>query len=628
MYNKGMRRIGLVFNFIILMLICQVKPVAALDVDNFYFSDFMADYYLSRDEEGLSHLKVIESVTAVFPNYPQNKGICRQISFTNKNKQNITLSRLTKDDIVLTRNGNPEPIYSIEKENDYYNVCTGTEEYIIGEQTFTFEYKFSKVVTEFDTGSRTYQELYWDTNGNGSRQKTDSVTARVHFEDPSVYTGDSWCYVGAYGNNDQSRCSTTLIEDGVEFKAVDLGSYENLTFDLELKPDSFVVPGPDSNYTYVWLTGGVIALAVVFIVIYWRKYLKNRENESYYKGLFDRPEYQPHKDYSLTEAAELYLGDKKDVKVAMLLELIVKHNIQIKKIDKKKWSILVLDLNGVSSEYLNLLAILNDGETPVAGDEIKIVKHTATSKLILLKNSMNKTVLGKLKNDGLVESKYTMGENKAGGPSSIISSSIALIFVVGMIGMYLMSFIADIFDLDSAYGQLLVFESEFYIISLAVIIVTVIICVSFSQTIKRYRGYTKKGLDLAKYMDGLRLYIEMAEAERIKFLQGVETADVTAEGIVRLYEKLLPYAAIFGLEESWMNEMKEYCQVEEIEEPDYLLTGLAISDITRSLNNAASYATTASTMSSSGGGSSSGFSGGGGGGFSGGGGGGGGFSGR
>lgn len=129
-------------------------------------------------------------------------------------------------------------------------------------------------------------------------------------------------------------------------------------------------------------------------------------------------------------------------------------------------------------------------------------------------------------------------------------------------------------------------------------------------------------------MDGLKLYIEMAEAERMKMLQSVKGADTSAEGIVKLYEKLLPYAAVFGLEESWLKEMKEYCEVEEIDQPDYLMTGIAASELIRTMNNTASYVTTASTMSSSGGGSSSGFSGGGGGGFSGGGGGGGGFGGR
>ena len=120
----------------------------------------------------------------------------------------------------------------------------------------------------------------------------------------------------------------------------------------------------------------------------------------------------------------------------------------------------------------------------------------------------------------------------------------------------------------------------------------------------------------------------MAEADRIKMLQSVEGVDTSAEGIVKLYEKLLPYAAVFGLEESWMKEMKEYCELEEIETPDYFMAGIAASELSHSIRSAASYATTSSRMSSSGGGSSSGFSGGGGGGFSGGGGGGGGFSGR
>ena len=74
--------------------------------------------------------------------------------------------------------------------------------------------------------------------------------------------------------------------------------------------------------------------------------------------------------------------------------------------------------------------------------------------------------------------------------------------------------------------------------------------------------------------------------------------------------------------------MNEYCKVEDIEEPDYLMAGLMASELSRSIRSAASYASTSTVMASSGGGSSSGFSGGGGGGFSGGGGGGGGFSGR
>ena len=83
---------------------------AFADVDNFYFQDFTADYYLSRDEEGVSHLKVVEKLTAVFPSFNQNKGICRDIPFTNQDGKNRTMDKPSEKSLNLKRNGLPEPV--------------------------------------------------------------------------------------------------------------------------------------------------------------------------------------------------------------------------------------------------------------------------------------------------------------------------------------------------------------------------------------------------------------------------------------------------------------------------------------------------------------------------------------
>lgn len=623
----GKSKLKLKTFYIILLLICPVViglNNAHADVDNFYFSDFTGDYYLSKDDKGISHLKVIESVTAVFPNYDQNKGICRQIAYTNKGSKNVTLPRLTKDDITLTRNGSPEPIYSIEKENDYYNVCTGTDDYLRGEQTYTFEYEFEKVVTEYDG----YQELYWDTNGTGSAQRFDKVTARVHFEDENVFTGNYWCYVGKYGFNDSYRCTTNEITDGVEFTAEQLMSYENLTFDIELKPGSFTVPEPDKNYTYVWLTVGVGVIALVIIVWMIIKFANSRDKAHYYKGLFVKPEYQPHDKYTLPEMAEIYLGKKKDMKVGMLLELVVKKKIEFKKQDKRKWSIIVKDLNSVRSEYITLLTILNGGTKPEVGDEINLERHTATSSLVKLGKEMDDKIKNDLYNAGLTEKDYKIGGSQKRGIANIVAMSIVFIPVIISLCFMAQGIVNSLLSLEYTYGQEMVFYEHYYFTIFMIIVITVPIVVAFSDAIQRYQDHTNKGLEASNYMEGLKLYIQMAEADRMKMLQSVEGADTSPEGIVKLYEKLLPYAAIFGLEESWMKEMKEYCEVEEIEEPDYLMQGIVASNMIRAASTASSYATTATRMSSSGGGSSSGFSGGGGGGFSGGGGGGGGFGGR
>lgn len=624
-YNKTMKKI-LITMFAIIATMISVPVYAG--VNDFYFSDFTGDYYLTKDADGVSHLRVVESVTAEFPEFKQNKGICRYIPFTNQNGMNITLPHLTRSDIKVTRGGVSEPIYSIEKEKGFYNVCTGTDDYVLGSQTYVFEYQFEKVVTEFDDEGRLYQELYWDTNGNGATQRFDRVTARLHFADKEVWTGNSWCYVGRYGDSGQDRCTVEKTDDGVQFSAKGLKGGENLTFDVELKAGSFVVLEPENNYAYVWIT--VVLGVICALVIGWKlnKYLSTRDKEQYYKGLFVKPEYQPNKDYSLPEMAELYLGKKKDAKVAMLLEMVVKHKIEFQKNGKRKWQINVKSLDGVGEEYIDLLSILNHGPRPAEGDVVKVESHTATSRLIALKKSLESKVVSDLKHDKLVEDKYSFGKSRNGGLAYVISKMIIVVPVFLMVGIFILMMLEETLGLDGAYGGKMIFVEYFYIVAFVMIAVTAAIAIWLSDKTQRYAGHTLKGLEMSRYMDGLKEYIEMAEAERMKMLQSVEGADTSAEGIVKLYEKLLPYAAVFGLEESWMNEMKEYCKVEEIEEPDYLMAGFAASEISRSLQRAASVATASTVMSSSGGGSSSGFSGGGGGGFSGGGGGGGGFGGR
>ena len=609
---------GLILGLILLAGVFGAEPVFA-GVNDFYFSDFTGDYYLSRDAEGVSHLRVEEAVTAVFPDFNQNKGICRQIPFTNQGGKNITLSDLSRNNLMLTRNGKPEPIYSITKENDYFNVCTGTEEYVKGEQTYVFEYEFEKVVTDFGK----HQELYWDTNGNGATQRFDMVTARVYVDEGILadLTGEAWCYVGKYGESGQDRCKITKTDDGFMFRAEDLARHEGLTFDIEIRSGTFSVPQPEKKYTFVRYVSVMAVICAVVILLSWAWYVKHREKRGHYKALFVKPEYQPNKQYGLTEMAEIYIGKKKDIKVPMLLEMIVRREIELVKGEDKKWRILVK--KEVEGEYMNLLEILNGGLKPKVGSEVELKVRVATSSLITIKGVMEKKIVNRMKEDGLVEKKYQFGSRGMGWYGMIMEA-------LGLGGFATLPaiFVYDNISESGMYGYDYVFEGGFLPMVFAMGFVAALIWLYLSNEIHKYENWTIEGLKASRYMDGLKLYIEMAEAERMKMLQSVKGVDTSPAGVVKLYEKLLPYAAVFGLEKSWMEEMQRYCEVEEVAEPDYLMTGFAVSEISRALTRASSYASTATTMASSGGGSSSGFSGGGGGGFSGGGGGGGGFSGR
>ena len=597
-----------------------VAPVSAANTQNFYFDDFTADYYLSKDAEGISHLKVVENLTAVFPDYEQNKGIYRQIPYTNQGGANVTLPSLNSGNITVLRNGESEPIYDIEIDNGYYVVSTGDESYVMGKQVYTLKYEFEKVVTEFPD----YQELYWDTNGSGWAQRFNKVTARVHFDEDTkdAYTGKSWCYVGKHGEKGEGRCKITETSDGVEFTANSLTSYENLTFDVELKPGSFVVPEPEENYAYVWLLVGLAVICVISLYFPIKNFLATRGKARYYKGLFVKPEYQPDKKYSLPEMAEIYVGKKKDMKVAMLLDLVVQKKVTLIKGENGDWKLKVEKLDGVRDESVLLLKILNGGSEVGVGDEIEIKRRTATSALVSLDKKMKEDVVGDLKRDKLVEEKYRfVGAGEVGGVGTIIFSVLAYTFFMCCFGLTVLGMMANWLGLNGFHG-LMVFEQGFLPTAAVIILVTVAIWVILGAQTKKFKLRTEAGLRASRYMEGLKLYISMVEADRLKFLQSVKGADVSANGIVKLYEKLLPYAAVFGLEESWMKEMEQYCKMQEIEEPDYLLAGFTAYELTHTMRNAAGYAAASTVIASSS------SSGGGGGGFSGGGGGGGGGGGR
>lgn len=611
-----------------------VTDAAAAGVNDFYFESFEADYYLSKKYDGTSELRVVENLTAVFPEYNQNKGICREIPFTNQDGANVTLPYLTKSDIRLTRNGIREPIYSIEKYGDYYEVCTGDDDYVLGEQTYTFEYKFEKVVADFGD----YQELYWDTNGNGWRQEFLSVTARVHFEDEVLadFTGKSWCYVGKYGNSGRDRCEISRLSDGVMFVAENLKSGENLTFDVELLAGSFVVPEPEKNYFLVVLLVVAAVIAALCMISPIRKFLKTRAKIKYYNDYFVKPEYQPHPDYSLSEMAEIYIGKKKDVRVGVLLDMIVQGRVQLVKRESRifkteKWALLVKNLQGARIEELAILAILNGGDEVEEGDTVQLRTRPADSMMLKLGKKFNSTVLADLKKDKLVEPKYKMGG--AGASSSVVMNFVVWFVIMISFGMPIMGVIITLAEEIDFGGMVMVGREIFVPCVLVLIGVTVVVRTILSSKTKKFAGHTLKGLEMARYMDGLHLYIKMAEAERLKFLQSVAGADVSPAGIVKLYEKLLPYAAVFGLEKSWMNELEKYYDMAEIE-PGWSGTGVSATDVILTSRLAAGYAKNSSSYVSSGGsisgggGSSSSFSGGGGGGFSGGGGGGGGGGGR
>lgn len=627
-----------------LLILCQIllcltgvffsTPVSAKDVDNFYFSAFSADYYVDKAADGTAKMHVVEELVAVFPDFNQNKGICRRIPYTINKGRTVVMDAPKKSDFKLTRNGLPEPVYSLERENDYYEVCTGTEEYVRGRQAYKLEYDMKNVALEFTEEGNTWQELNWNTNGTDWKQKFNVITARVHFADPSVLTGDVKCFVGKHGSTNQSRCEVRKTDDGFIFVTTGVNAYENLTFYTKLKSGSFVVPEPDKSYLMVILATIVVLVCLLVLLAVTKRFKATADKRKYYNEYFVNPEYSPSKDYSLNEMAAVYIGRLKDTKVALLLQMLVEKKIELKKGEKKffggqQWSIIVKNKDGLDTAESTLLKIVNGGADFKKDEEIEIKRRTATSSLVSLGNKFRNVGISKAKTDKLVDSKFT-GVKLSSATSIFVTlilfMSFGISFFMPLIVIMSMTLFSDSSEVFYG-GKLFVLAKPMLIVILASVLITVVVGIILSHRAARVKHHTMEGLAASRYMDGLKLYITMAEKDRLEFLQSVKGADVSDKGIVKIYEKLLPYAALFGVEKSWMKELEKYCEIKEIKEPDWYHANnfAAFYTVSQTLHSASNFVSYSTHYSSGGG---SGFSGGGGGGFSGGGGGGGGGGGR
>jgi uncharacterized membrane protein len=79
------------------------------------------------------------------------------------------------------------------------------------------------------------------------------------------------------------------------------------------------------------------------------------------------------------------------------------------------------------------------------------------------------------------------------------------------------------------------------------LIATIIILIIFTVLMRKR---TQKGVITREEVLGLREYIKVAEADRIKFHNAPEKNP-------QLFEKLLPYAMVFGLEKKWAEQFKD-----------------------------------------------------------------------
>ena len=570
-----------------LVLLFGVTGVVHASANDFSFSSMEADYYLGNDSVGRSTLKTVEKLTAEFPSIDQNHGIERAIP--KKYDGHTTSLAITS----VTDGTGKNLKYTTYSSNDNEVVRIGdSDTYAHGTRSYIISYTQRDVTKVFDDTHD--NEFYWDINGTQWAQAFGHVTARIHLADSirPTFTKNIACYQGREGSTE--KCDITTDGRVVTASASNLQPYENMTVAVGFTLGTFRGYEPslwDIMIGY-WIVSLVITsliglIATVGLVIRYSS-ISNRTREL--KPI--APEYIPPTNTSVLLSAQIGDGTRAET-TAQLIDLAVRHYITIAQTKEKSlWKPAEYELEIVKStgdlviEEQDFIRALFGSMSVGTKFETKSLKNNYALSTTLQKN--NQALTKRVKADYGLRAKDEAASKK-------FKRSALLLFVVSIVTWSPLVLVAAI---------------------------VAIVCGWILMPL------TDKGLALRRYLAGLKLYIEVAEKDRIKMLQSPEGAERTGvtikdgndKKLIKLYERVLPYAVLFGQEKEWNKQLA--VQYENAgSSPDWyvgqsafnaaLFTG-SLNDFSSSLNSYG--ASTSSSSGGSGGGGSSGGGGGGGGG--------------
>lgn len=559
------------------------RPVAA--VDNFTITNFEVEMELGRDGEGRSTLRTIETITADFPQTDENRGLER-IMVREYDDHPTDL----KIESVTDSNGSK---LSYHWNGDALRIGEA-DTYVHGLNTYRIVYTQRDVSRHYeDTGK---DEFYWDMIGLEWRVPIERATIWLTIN-PDIQDDiqtDLQCYIGESGGRD--ICGTDETAKGIYRIAVeDIGKGRGVTTAIGFKPETFM-PYEMSfmeRLVQLWLITLIFTGVLSFIVLIWLgiKAYKWRYRDNEVGTII--PEYLPPKNASVAASAAVSPGHHATL-AAQLIDLAVRRYVQILETKPQRsffrpaeYDIKVIkDINDLRAEEQEIL-------TDMFGHLPKVEERMALKKLQNNTSAYTRFSDNSKKLTELMRKQYgldTVDETKR----RWFGSAAKIILVLSIVTL-----------------------SPFLLMAWLIVFI-------ISKTLW---VLSDDGLALRRYMKGLEMYIAVAEKDRIKMLQSPEGAEKVGAHdandpaqLVKLYEKVLPYAVLFGQEKEWTKRIGDYYESTGSSPSWYAGNTAFNAAVFSSAMSNFSTAVSATSASSSSGGSSGGGSAGGGGGGGGGGG--------
>lgn len=560
-------------------------PAYAASVDDYTITSYGVDMRLSRDENNHSVLTITETIVADFPTADVNHGL-EKIFVKDYDGHDTSLELLS----VTDGTGSALPYHW---SGDALRIGDA-DTYVHGLTTYVIKYRQHDVTKYYaDTGR---DELYWDAIGTEWRVPIEKATVLLTL-DKSMVNNDTEpnCYKGGQGVAGECSLVGTENSDGTisySGSTENIGNGAGVTVALGFPKGTFTAYEPTfiERLLQIWVAVQFIVAPVSLVVLIWFAiaYTKrlNRDKEI---GTIV-PEYLPPKNASVTTAARV-AGYNHAVMTAQMLDLAVRHYIKIYEAKEKtlfsaaQYEIeVVQDVQGLRAEEQELLKDTFGG-LPSLGSRMNL-KDLQNNPAYYTRTLNNDADL-----DKLIEGEYAFrAESGAMKTWARKTARVLLVVTVLTLSPFVLVATLIVFGLSFACKQI-----------------------------------TDEGLALKRYVEGLKMYIEVAEADRIRMLQSPEGAEKVAEvangtdsaQLIKLYERVLPYAVLFNQEKQWNKQLGHYYETTNAN-PDWYAghSGVFNAIVFSNAMGAFSSANTAASSfsSSSGGSSGGGFAGGGGGG--------------
>ena len=571
------------------------------DVDAFSYASWDAEYRVGLDDDGRARMHVTETLVARFPEFDQNRGIVRGLptSYEGASSETRILS-------VTDENGADVP-YETDTEDGLLYVLTGDDDYVHGLTTYVIEYEMRDVILattpQADSGATAVDEFYWDLLPLDSTQPIERFSADIAFdaEMTAALTGSARCYSGLSGSTTECDLQGPRVDGGVAAFHVESGQRsagDGVTVAIGFQPGTVTQPPARTPNAVTDIAPAIAAVGALGVSVgSWVAVSAFARRRRTATGIvvaqYDVPDSLP----PLLAAA--IIRGAKDVIPAEIVHLAVRGTLRIEEgteteeprlrkiagaripdqLDSDALDALfvdadadgVVDLPAASEEFAGRMTALAQGGIAAAASRGLTEKVRSRGAVILQWCAIGIAVVGlALGIWGAVE-----------GRTSAIPALVAI-----------------------SFGAFLVLLSSLYAFS-------------------KHTALTTEGARTSEYLQGVKEFIRVAEADRLRMLQSYSGAERRQDGtadVIHVYERLLPYAMLFGMESEWGDVLERAYAHEQqgpswIGDPASFALRVQLASFVASSHSAATYSAPSASLSSSGGGSfGGGFSGGGGGG--------------